>query len=458
MKPFLPTPSFQSYKAAFTELYTLAWPVVISRLSIMLMGLADTVIVGHYSSKELGYHSMAWAPTSIFLVTSIGLLVGLQVKTSHYLGAGETGRIGAVFQRGMSYALALGLGSMILLLLAGPYLLDHTVTQSLAEGARNPLILFAISMPFYMVSIGCSEFLEALGKTRQTMYMNMAGNVLNVALLILLVPGQVAGLEAFDGAMGAAVSTFIARIFIMVLMLIYVFRLPQAREYGILRKHAPDPAAAKEQRHVGYAAGASYFIEVTAFAGMTFFAGRISEVAVAQWAIVLNFASLVFMVPMGLAVGCSVLVGRAFGARDRDAIRRMGRVSFTAAGAFMVLVVVGVLLFSGAMARGYTSDPALIAGVQACLLLACGFFIPDGVQVVAAQALRARRDVVTPTVLHYISYGAVMLPLGYLFSQAMGLGVPGLIYAVIIASLLSGSFLVGRFMWLDHRQVALPKI
>ena len=61
-------------RAAFAALYRLSWPVVMSRLGFMLMGLMDTLVVGHFSSAELGFHSLAWAPTSIFLVTSIGLL------------------------------------------------------------------------------------------------------------------------------------------------------------------------------------------------------------------------------------------------------------------------------------------------------------------------------------------------------------------------------------------------
>lgn len=443
-------PLASTYGSAFRALFTLAWPVVIARFGIMLMGLMDTVIVGHYSSVELGFHSMAWAPTSVFLVTSIGLLVGLQVKTSHYLGSGETHRIGAVFRRGMGYALGLGVGSMVLMMLFAPPLFRASVTETLAAGATVPLMIFALSMPFYMVSIGCSEFLEALGRTRQSMFIMMGANVVNVALLFLLVPGHI---EPIHGAVGAAIATLIARAMMMVAMLIYVARLPQAREYGIFKKHPADKPAAVDQRRIGYAAGASYFIEVGAFAAMTFFAGRLGEVEVAQWAIVLNFAGLVFMVPMGVAVGCSVLVGRAFGARDPQAIKMMGRVSFMTAAAFMMAVTLGVLIGAGALARFYTDDVALIAGVQAALLLSCLFFLPDGLQVVAAQALRARKDVVMPTVIHYISYGLIMMPLGWLFAITLKQGVPGLIYAVIVASLMSGTFLVGRFFWLDKRPI-----
>jgi len=446
-------------RAAFAALYRLSWPVVLSRLGFMLMGLMDTLVVGHYSSAELGYHSLAWAPTSIFLVTSIGLLVGVQVKTAQFIGAGEPERIGGTFQRAVVYAVTLGVVSLVALTLAGPWMLKAIVKPELAAGAVGPLMVFAISMPFYMVAVAVSEFLEGLGRTRPGMVFTWAGNVVNVALLFVLVPGvvKIPGLDS-DGAMGAALSTLVARVLVTAGLLIYLFRLKQAKELRLLGRHAPDPQGAREQRQVGFAAGASYFIEVAAFAGMTVFAGRISETAVAVWAIVLNFASIVFMVPMGLAIGCSVLVGRAYGAGNPAEIARMGRVSFLSAGGFMLAVCLSVLIASQWIAAGYTSDPELIDGVQGALLLACLFFVPDGVQVVGAQALRARHDVIVAPVLHYIAYGLIMLPFGYWLSLHIGLGVPGLIYACAMASWLSATLLVARFLWLDRRAGAITAV
>ena len=120
----------------------------------------------------------------------------------------------------------------------------------------------------------------------------------------------------------------IARTALCLGLLVYIVILPANRDFGLLRPQANDPQGAREQRHVGYASGASFFIEVAAFTGMTLFAGHVGGTAVAAWAIVLNFASVVFMVPLGVATGCSVLVGRAYGAGDMAGVARTGRVSF----------------------------------------------------------------------------------------------------------------------------------
>jgi MATE family multidrug resistance protein len=439
-------------RAAFAALFRLSWPVVMSRLGIMLMSLLDTIVVGQTSTAELGFLMQAQSLYWVFGLTCMGLLMGVQVKTAHFIGSGDEHRVGAVFQRGLGYAMTLGLGFMTLLLLIGPPFLRATVQPQIAQGSHLPLILFAASMPVFLCGAVASQFLEALGRTRDVLIATLLANALNIILLFVLVPGHahIFGVS-FHGAMGAATATLIARTMQAIGMLLYVIWLPAAKPYGLTDKQPDDHAAAVEQRHIGYATGAAYFIEVAAFGGMTVFAGHIGEDAAASWAILLNFASVVFMVPMGLSAGCSVLVGRAFGAGDREGLARTGRVSFISAGAFMCLVVVSVLLFSGVLTRFYTHDAQLIPVVQEGLLLSCLFFVPDGLQVVAAQALRARKDILAPTVIHYVSYGAIMLPLGFLFSLTFGLGVPGLVLAIAVASLISGVFQTGRFLWLDKR-------
>ena len=76
-------------RATLSELLKLAWPVVLARLGIMTMGLTDAIVVGHYASRELAYHSLAWAPSSVVLTTAVGLMMGVQVMTARLLGEGR---------------------------------------------------------------------------------------------------------------------------------------------------------------------------------------------------------------------------------------------------------------------------------------------------------------------------------------------------------------------------------
>jgi MATE family multidrug resistance protein len=187
---------------------------------------------------------------------------------------------------------------------------------------------------------------------------------------------------------------------------------------------------------------------------MAIFAGWLGAGAVASWAVIINMAALVFMVPLGLATATSVLVGLSFGARDLAGMKSAARLGFWATAAALALISVGIALAPHAVAALYSRDNAVIEMTAAALLLSCLFFVADGLQVVAGQSLRARSDVLMPTVTHSFSYLVVMIPLAWWLALPQGMAVAGLVWAIIIASLISAGLLWGRFWWLARRPLS----
>lgn len=436
-------------RATLKDLLHLAWPVVLARIGIMTMGLTDAIVVGNYASRELAFHSLAWAPHSIIVVTAVGLLFGVQVMTARMLGEGRRAEVGAVLRRGLVYALQLGVAACIALVFIGPWLLKQmNLEAGLAEGAGPALIVLALSMPAYLVSVAAQFFLEALGRPKPGMVAMWVANGVNLALNLLLVP-DLLGL-GLHGATASCWATFSARLALAIFLIAYIVRLPEARALGVFNRPAPDPATAQEQRRIGYGGGSSYFIEVAAFAAMTVFAGQLGTNETAAWAIVLNVSAIVFMVPMGLSSATAVLVGRAYGANDGPGVLRAGLVGVGVVMTLTLLVALVVWPGAGLFASAYNRDPALLALAGPALALATLFFVADGVQVVAAQANRAAGDVWWPTIMHFVAYGGIMMPLGWILAHQIG--VNGLVWAVIIASLASSALLTGRFVRVARRQ------
>jgi multidrug resistance protein, MATE family len=438
------------YRTDLSALLRLSGPVVLSRLGIMAMGLTDAIVVGRYSAKELGYHALGWAPTSIVLTLMIGLLTGIQVMTARAIGEGRRDLTGAVLRRGMVYAIWTSLLATAVLAAVGPAFL-HVIglEKDLADGASRALLVFALSMTGYGISVACTFWLEGLSRPGPGAWAMWAANLVNLALVLLLVPGTF-GLPAM-GAVGAGWATTGARVFLAVALVTYILRMPEARALGVFTRPARNREAEREQRRIGYGAGASNFLEVTAFASMNVLAGWISGIAVAAWAIVLNVAAIVFMVPMGLATGAAVLVGAAYGARDRAGVVRAGLVSFGVTGVFGLVVSLAIWPAASLIVSGYTTDAATIALAAPALALACLFFFPDALQVVIAQALRARGDVWVPTYTHMTSYVLVMMPLAWWFAIPLKMGVVGITWAVIAATVLSFGLLLARFWMLSRR-------
>ncbi len=432
------------------ELLKLAGPLVPARLGIMMMGFTDAVVVGRYSAVQLGYHALGWAVTSVVMGSALGLLSGVQVMASRALGEGRPHEAGAALRRGLSYALWIGGGCAVVLLAGGPTLL-HVIglSKDLADGATRPLLVFALSMPLFMLSVASASWLEGLGRPVPPLVIMWLANGVNLAVDLLAVPGTF-GLPAL-GAVGGGIATFVARAAMAAATLAYIWRMKDARELGVFDKPPRDPVRERDQRRVGYGAGASNFFEILAFSAMNVVAGWIGGLAVAAWAVVLNVAAIVFMIPLGLATATAVQVGRAHGAADEAGIDRAAVVGYAVTIVVAAVATLVVWVFARQITRVYTSDLTTVGMATAALLLSCVFLMPDALQVVVAQSLRARGDVLAPTVTHMMSYFLVMLPLAYVLAIPMHMGLQGIVWAVIAASFVAAGLLLGRFWMLARR-------
>jgi MATE family multidrug resistance protein len=190
---------------------------------------------------------------------------------------------------------------------------------------------------------------------------------------------------------------------------------------------------------------------MAAFAGMNVIAGWLGTLQVATWSIVVNVISVAFMVPLGIATAVSVLVGRAYGAGDAEGVRRISGIAYAVTSAFCLGVGFVVWLGAGPIASAYTVDPGTLALAVPALVLSAAIILPDALQVVVAQSLRARGDVLVPTVTHFISYVLVMAPLAWWLALPAGRGVNGIVEGVMVASVLSSALLLGRFFLLSRR-------
>jgi len=438
------------YRSDFARLTRLAGPVVAARLGIMVMGVTDTIVVGRHSAEQLGFMALAWAAASSVLSSALGLLSGIQVMTSRALGEGRPAGAGAALRRGVVYGLWIGVIAGAVLAVGGPLLLSSLgLKGGLAEGARAPLVILAVSMPSFALSAASATWLEGLGRTTPPMLLMWGANLLNLGVDLVLVPGAF-GLPAL-GAAGAATATFSARTFLALSTLAYVALMKDSRRLGVFTRPPRSRPLEIEQRRIGYGAAASAFFETSAFASMNVVAGWIGPLAVAAWAVALNLAALIFMVPLGLATATAVMVARAFGAGDAPGLQRAAVLGFGVTAAFGIAIGLAIWPSARAIAPIFTADPSTLTMAAAALALSCLFYLPDGLQVVAAQSLRARGDVLVPTITHLASYIAVMLPLGYVLALPLHLGLTGVVLAVILASWLSAGLLLGRFWLLARR-------
>lgn len=439
--------------SALKRLLGLAGPVILARIGIMTMGLTDSIVVGRYSSHELGLLQLGLAPIGVVLVSVVGLLFGVQVMAARHVGEGAPGRAGSVLRRGVAYAAVLGAASAAVLHWGAPWIMASArLGPELAGGGARVAAVLALSMVPHAIATACSFWLEGLARPVPGMLAMLAANLVNIAGNLWLVPGR-SGL-AIAGAEASAWATVASRVTLMLLLLGYIALWRGGRAHGVFHPETDGAAAARAQRRIGYGGGASSFVEMCAFASMTLYAGWLGGLGVATWGIVLNVAAMIFMVPLGLAAATGVLVGQAYGARNPAAMARAGWLGLSVCAAVSFVISLAVAAGAPLIAGAYTRDAALAAAVVPALVLSTLFFVADGLQVVGAQALRARGDVIVPTATHTISYALFMLPLGYVLTFPLHLGVAGILWSVIAASVLAAGFLIARFALLARRPLA----
>jgi MATE family multidrug resistance protein len=445
-------PAMPTLRSLVNKLLGLAWPVALSRLGIMGMGVVDAVVIGQLAPSELPHQALGWAPTAVVLVAGMGLLTGVQVLAARALGEGNPTHAGAVLRRGLVLGFVTGCVAALALALGGARVFELAgIPHTLAEPAARTMLVFTYSVPLSLVHMAGASFLEAVQKPLPSTWLMWAANVVNLGLNLLLVPDH--------GAVGSAWATVGARGFLALSLLAYIFFMPDADHYGVrrVRPGARGPGY-RALLGVGLAAALSQAAEAGAFSGMTFLAGRIGEAQVAAYQITLNLLAVVFMLSLGMATATAVLASEAVG---QGQPRTAARVGFTGLGlnsAGMLLCAAAIVLLREAIGRAYTADAQLAQVVSALLPLVALVLVPDGGQTVTASALRAQGDNWFPTGSHLLAYALVMPALGYWLGEHEGQGVAGLLSAILMASALSAGILVLRLGWLRKKNGRLVEI
>jgi MATE family multidrug resistance protein len=204
----------------------------------------------------------------------------------------------------------------------------------------------------------------------------------------------------------------------------------------------PDRERLRRLYGLGLPAAVHVTLEVGVFALATALAGRLGAVALAAHQIVLNMASVTFMVPYGLASAGAVRVGHALGRRDPPGAARAGWTTLALAAAFMTLAGSTFAVFPRTLIHAFTDDLGVMAVGVALMYVAGAFQLFDGVQGVTTGNLRGLGDTHTPMVCNLVAHWGVGLPIGYTLAFPLGLGVLGLWIGLSVGLVAAGYVLL----------------
>lgn len=429
----------------------LAWPATLSRVGIAFLATVDTFMVGLYSTKELAFLNLGNSTIIMtVLVASIGLLIGTIVKTADAYGREDFEEAGRVWMRALPYALAIGV-VILLICLPGEWLFKlGGLSDELAHEGGKVMMVLGLSLPGHVLYVHSVFFLEGIERPKIGMYMMVLANIFNVVLNYGLVYGTM-GLPEM-GAVGSAWATTIGRTFLAVAIILYILKAKSLAKYKISLNLKHQWNKWKHQRELGYAASISLTAEVSAFSFLIIVAGWLGTLELASFGIVMNVMTLGFMVAAGMGVAASVRVGIGKSRGDYADAGLAGWTSVFLGAVGMFIVAIILNLFNTEIAQLYSSDALVIPFVAPLFIFTGYVLLFDGEQAILANCLRGLGESWKPMGLQIFSYWFIMIPLSYYLAIPAGMGVVGLLWAVLIASIVSSISQGILFYWLTSKR------
>ncbi len=410
----------------------LAVPVVLSELGWMAQGIVDTIMVGKLGPAAIGAVSLGNAVYYTPSLFGIGLLLGLDTLVAQAYGRRDHDECHRWLAQGVYLACIVTPPIMLLLAAASFGFARFGITPAVAAPASTYLRLLNWGTLPLLLYGGTRRYLQGVGQVRVITVTYVLANLLNWAGNWILIYGKL-GFPAL-GVNGSAISTCIARVAMAAALLGFAWRYERQRGHPLFRHWAgPSLQRLRQLVQLGAPAAGQILLEVGAWNLATFSAGYLTPVALATHSIALNYASLTYMVPLGVSAAAAVSVGHAVGAGDRHRARRAGWLALGLGTSFMILAAVVFLVAPRPLIALYTRDPRVLAVGPSLLWIAAAFQIFDGIQTVCTGALRGLGETRMPMFANLIGYWVLGLPLGLALCFVLHWGIYGLWIGLTLA-------------------------
>lgn len=428
-------------------LWKLTAPLLLTQLGGMLLGVVDTAVVGRLGEVPLGAVGLGNNLFFTMSVLGLGVTWALDPMVSQALGAGERERAGALLWQGRYAALLASVPVGVLIVGVALLLGAMGVPPESAAEARPYLFARLVGLAPLLLLSATRAFLQAHEITRPLVISVLLANVLNAPLTWALVFGVPAiGLPQL-GATGAGIASAIATLVQLGVVWAAAAELPGT-------KRAPlELEALKSILKLGAPIGLQLAAEVGSFGIVSVLMGNLGTLALGAHNVALTLVSTTFTVTIAIGAATSVRVGHAVGKGDAPAARRAGLTGIGSGAAFMMCTAVLFVSLPRPLARVLTDQPDVIHAVVPLLAVAAAFQLSDGVQAVAAGALRGAGDTRWPLIANVIGHYGAGVPVGAGLAFLAGWGPAGLWWGLTSGLTAVAIGLTLRFLWLSRRPI-----
>ena len=432
----------------------LAAPITVSSLVQVANGFIDTVMLGRFHPEHLAAGALGASIWIFFSLAGLGFVAGMAPIIAQHNGANRQHLIANVFQQGVWICFLIAAIAFLGLRNFGELLNLIGTDAAVIPLTKEYLVIVswgAALSQLYMAGRFVSEGIEYV---RPMMIIQLALLPVNALGNYALIFGNWGFPEL--GAIGAAIATSITLSLSLLLMLLNLIYNQRYRDLALFKKYyGIDFSKIKEILSISIPIAISMILESSLFTSISLLMGKLGVLPLAGHQIAINYASLMFMFPLGLALAATVRVGNAVGRLDYEEARLRGWVAIVLSLMFMICSACVLLIFNQQIAMVYTSDSAVIT-VAASLLVLAGFFqISDGLQISAAGALRGYKDTKVPMYICLLGYWIIGFPCAYYLGFEAGFQATGLWWGLIVGLTIAAVLLVSRYHLVSKKPINL---
>ncbi len=429
-------------KEHFNKNITLAYPVVIGQLGHIMVSVADSMMVGRVGVVPLAAATFAGAIYTVLLLFGIGVSYAMTPLVAAE-NPDNTSKLLLYLQNGFAMNAVIGL-LLASLGFGASFFLDYFGQEpDVAALAKGYLQVMSGSVFLVCIYQAFRQYSEGLSDTKSPMVVSIFANLLNVFLNWIFIFGHF-GVEPM-GLYGAGLATLISRVPMVFLMILLIWNKMTGFKWHF------EWVGIKQMLKIGLPSGMQYIFEVGAFAGAGIMIGWISAEQQAAHNIALNLSAISYMAATGIAAASTIRIGNQLGLKDKQNLRMAGFTSFGLAGGFMAVMATLFIVLRFALPSLYVDERSVISTAATLLIIGAAFQISDGLQAVGLGVLRGLRDVKVPTLVTFVSYWVIALPLGYLLAFPLGWGVNGVWIALSVGLTVAAVFHIWRFNSLSNR-------
>jgi len=447
--------SHSAWRIELIETIKLALPIALTQLGQVAMMTSDLALLGRLGNHVVAASALAHTVLFVAFIVGMGIVSAVSPLASQAFGARQPRMVRRALRSGLWAATLLGAPLTVSQFYGEEMLLALGQTPEAATLASSYLMGLAWCMVPAWWFIALRGFMQSVNRPEPGLWITLAAIPANAVLAYALIYGEF-GLPRLE-MLGAGLATTIVNLGMCIAGVWVCYACRPFKKYRVLgRFWRPDWRLFGRLFAVGAPISGTMLMEYGVFAAAALLMGWFGTTALAAHQIAITVASIMFMVPFGVSMAATVRVGHAAGRRDSEATRRAGMAAIVLGMGFMAAMTLIVALARNVIPLLFLGfgTPATDGTLQlAAILLAVGasFFIADGVQTVAAGALRGLNDTRMPLLFAAVCFWAIGFSACWGLGFTLGYGPTGIWIGLSIGLMVYAVLLIRRFHLLTKR-------